>query len=211
MLDAAAGNGAGVKGPKARPCPRIGVRMRGGALWRKGIGPVRPRARTRTRAGTRRGGAFTGGTARYATVTRRNYASERVRVDVGSGTCKKFSSQPGTKASITSGGAEHRAFLLGWMAGVSTRGEQRSSTPLWLLAEVQCVGVVWRCGLPARRKKRKAAARRRGSRGSRGCSRSRRVRLLPRAAPVFAGVVAPTGGSKFSLSPFLSPSPPTGW
>jgi hypothetical protein len=63
------------------------------------------------------------------------------------------------------------------------------------------IGVVGRCGLPARRKKRKAAARRRGSRGSRGSSRSRRVRLLPRAALVFAAVGAPTGGSDFSLYP----------
>jgi hypothetical protein len=63
------------------------------------------------------------------------------------------------------------------------------------------VGVVGRCGLPARRKKRKAAVRRRGSRGSRGSSHSRRVRLLPRAASVFAEVGAPTGGSDFSLSP----------
>jgi hypothetical protein len=102
------------------------------------------------------------------------------------------------------GGAEHRAFLLGSMAGVSTRGEQWSSSPLWLLAEVQCVGVVWRCGLPARRKKREAAARRRGSRGSRGSSRSRRVRVLPRAAPVFAVVGAPTSGSNSSLSPLHS-------
>jgi hypothetical protein len=39
ILDATAGNGAGVKGPKARPCPQIGLRVRGGALWRKGVGP----------------------------------------------------------------------------------------------------------------------------------------------------------------------------
>jgi hypothetical protein len=81
------------------------------------------------------------------------------------------------------------------MARVSTRVKPQSSSPLWLLDEVQCVGVVRRCGLPVRGKKRKAAARRRGSRGSRGCSRSRRVRLLPRAAPVFAANGSPAGGS----------------
>jgi hypothetical protein len=131
-----------------------------------------------------------------------DYASKRAHVNVGSGTCKKSSSQPGTKAGITSGGVAARrrgasAFLLGSMAGVSTRGKQRSSSPLWLLAEVQCVGVVRRCGLPARRKKRQVAARRRGRRGSRGSRRSwrRRVRLLPQAAPVFAANGSPTGGS----------------
>jgi hypothetical protein len=87
------------------------------------------------------------------------------------------------------------AFHSGSMAGVSTRGKQRSSSPLWLLDEVQCIGVVRRCGLPARGKKRKAATRRQGSRGSRGCSHSWRVRLLPRAAPVFAANGSPTGGS----------------
>jgi hypothetical protein len=56
---------------------------------------------------------------------------------------------------------------------------------------------VRRCGLPARRKKKQAAARHRGRRGSRGSRRSRRrrVRLLPRAAPVFAANGSPTGGS----------------
>jgi hypothetical protein len=56
---------------------------------------------------------------------------------------------------------------------------------------------VWRCGLPARRKKRQAVACRRGRRGSRGSRRSqrRRVRLLPLAAPVFAANGSPTGGS----------------
>jgi hypothetical protein len=91
------------------------------------------------------------------------------------------------------------------MAGVSTRGKQRSSSPLWLLAEVQGVSVVRRCGLPARRKKR-AAARRRGRRGSRGSRCSRRVRLLPRAAPVFAADGSPAGGSSpppSLLHPFL--------
>jgi hypothetical protein len=34
-----------------------------------------------------------------------DYASERARVDVGNDTCKKSSSQPGTKAGITSSGA----------------------------------------------------------------------------------------------------------
>jgi hypothetical protein len=38
-----------------------------------------------------------------------DYASERARVDVGSGTYKKSSSQPGTKAGITSGGAAARS------------------------------------------------------------------------------------------------------
>jgi hypothetical protein len=38
-----------------------------------------------------------------------DYASERARVDVGSSTCKKSSSQSGTKAGITSGGAAARS------------------------------------------------------------------------------------------------------
>jgi hypothetical protein len=38
-----------------------------------------------------------------------DYASERARIDVGSDTCKKSSSQPGTKAGITSGGATARS------------------------------------------------------------------------------------------------------
>jgi hypothetical protein len=160
---------------------------------------VRPHARTRMRTRTRRGGAFSA----IGSSTLRRPRGLRQRASVRQ--CRQrhlqeAASQPGTKAGITSGGAaarcaEHRAFPLGSMAGVSTRGKQRSSSPLWLLAEVQCVGVVRRCGLPARGKKTKVAARRRGSRGSRGCSRSRRVRLLPRAAPVFAANGSPAGGS----------------
>jgi hypothetical protein len=49
---------------------------------------------------------------RYGAVhysDKEDYASERARVDVGSGTYKKSSSQPGTKAGITSGGAAARS------------------------------------------------------------------------------------------------------
>jgi hypothetical protein len=48
---------------------------------------------------------------RYGAVhygDKEDYANERACVDVGSGTCKKSSSQPGTKAGITSGGAVAR-------------------------------------------------------------------------------------------------------
>jgi hypothetical protein len=48
--------------------------------------------------------------------------------------------------------------------------------------------------LLARRKKKQAAARR-GRRGSRGCSHSRWVRLLPQATSVFAADGSPAGGS----------------
>jgi hypothetical protein len=59
------------------------------------------------------------------------------------------------------------------------------------------------CGSPARRKT-KAAARHRGSRGTRGsrCSRRRWVRLLPRAAPVFAADASFHGRLHSSFSPF---------
>jgi hypothetical protein len=57
-------------------------------------------------------------------------------------------------AGITSGGAEQRAFCLGSMAVVSRRGEKRASSPRWPLADVERVGEVRRCGLPARRKRK---------------------------------------------------------
>jgi hypothetical protein len=97
------------------------------------------------------------------------------------------------------GGAERRAFRLGSMAVASTSGEKRVSSPLWPLAEVERGGEVRRRGLPARKKTR-AAARRRGGRGSSGSRHSWRVRLLPRAAPVFAAYGSPAGGSS---PPFL--------
>jgi hypothetical protein len=63
------------------------------------------------------------------------------------------------------------------------------------------VGVVWWCGSPARRKKRKAAARRRGSRGSRGSrcpgdggssSSHGRLRSSRRTAPSTGGSTPPS-------------------
>jgi hypothetical protein len=62
--------------------------------------------------------------------------------------------------------------------------------------------VRWR-GSSVGRKMKATAERRRGSRGSRGsrCAWQRRVRLLPRAAPVFAADDASTDGSNPSFSP----------
>jgi hypothetical protein len=76
------------RGSKARPCPQMGVRVCWGAPRRKGVGPARSRARART--WPRRGVAVTSGTTRHTTATRNKQASERARVDEGSGSCKKF-------------------------------------------------------------------------------------------------------------------------
>jgi hypothetical protein len=124
-------------GSKARPCPHMGVSACWGAPGRKGVGSARSRARARTRP--RRGVAVTSGTTRHTTATRNKQASERARVDEGSGSCKKRS-QPGTKAGFTSGGAAARgnsAFHLGSKAGASTWGGKRLSSPWWPRADVQ--------------------------------------------------------------------------
>jgi hypothetical protein len=70
------------------------------------------------------------------------------------------------------------------------------------------VGVEWWRGSSAGKKTR-AAARRRGRRGSRGSRRShrRRVRLLPRAAPVFAAGDSSHGRLLLSFSSPSLPSP----
>jgi hypothetical protein len=112
-------------------------------------------------------------------------------------------SQPGTKAGITSGSAE-RLLVPPRLEG---RGIHmgREAVVLTLVATGRSAGVseVWWCGSSAGRKT-KVVARRRGRTGSRGtrCSRRRRVRLLPRAAPVFAADGSPTDGSSPPPSPF---------
>jgi hypothetical protein len=183
------------KGPKARPCPQSTVRVRGVHTGARGFGPERPRARTRTRS--RRGGAFLSvgcGTLRRPRGLCQRASARRCR----QWHLQETASQPSTKAGITNGGAaawSNGAFSLGSMVVASTRGEKRASSPLWPLAEVKRDGEVRRCGLPARRKRKQAAARRQGRRGSRGSRRSRWVRLLPWAAPVFAADSSPAGGS----------------
>jgi hypothetical protein len=96
---------------------------------------------------------------------------------------QEIASQPGSMADITSGGAERRAFRLGSMAMAFTRGKKGILTSV----------ATSRSG---------AATRHRGGRGSRGRRRSRLVRLLPRAAPVFTTNGSPAGG--FSPPSFSS-------
>jgi hypothetical protein len=80
------------------------------------------------------------------------------------------SSQPGSMAGLTSGNEAARCIHSGSMAVASTRGERRAFSPQGPLAEVKRVGEVRRCSLPAGRKMKRAAARGRGRRGSRGSS-----------------------------------------
>jgi hypothetical protein len=94
------------------------------------------------------------------------------------------------------GGAEHRAFHLGSMAGATTRGEKRLSSPLWPLAEVQAS--VQSGGAACPRGGRRGRRRRvvgeveeagevvvpGGSGSSHGRLRSSRRSALPRAAPI---------------------------
>jgi hypothetical protein len=108
---------------------------------------------------------------------------------------QEISSHPGMKAGITSGGAEHRAFFLGSMAGATTRGDKRVSSPLWPLAEVQAL--VQKGGAACRRGGRRSRRRRvvgeeeevwdvvvpGGSGSSLGRLRSSRRMALTRAAP----------------------------
>jgi hypothetical protein len=141
-------------------------------------------------------------TARHTTVTRRNSASEPSRVDEGNCTCKK--SHPSLARRPASPAVARRRGASGVPPRLDGRGNDKRGEVVVLTSVATGrsagVGAEWWCGLPARRKKRKAACHR-GSRGSRGSSRSRRVRLLPRASPVFAAIGVPTGGSNFSLSP----------
>jgi hypothetical protein len=81
----------------------------------------------------------------------------------------------------------------------------RGEFVLTLVATCRSAGVGevrWRDST-AGRKTKATAARCRGSRGIRGgrCAWRRRVRLLPRAAQVFAADGAPTDGSNSSFSP----------
>jgi hypothetical protein len=189
------------KGPASPPglrCARAGVHA-----CARASRPARTRARTRTRTRRQRRGGDQDGwlpTARGARLGRR-----RARVGEGGGTCKKsrpsLARWPASPAAARRhGSTEQRAFCLGSKAVASTRGEKRASSPRWPLAEVERVSEVRRCGLPARKKRKQATTRRRGGRGSSGSRRSRRVRLLPRVAPVFAAYSSPAGGS--------SPPPP---
>jgi hypothetical protein len=106
------------------------------------------------------------------------------------------------------GGGEHRC-VPPRLDGRGTH-KRREAAVLTLVATGRSggIGVEWWCGSPAGKKTR-AATRRRGSRGSMGCRRPRRrrVRLLPRAAPVFAADGSSHGRPLFSFS---SPSPPAG-
>jgi hypothetical protein len=115
-------------------------------------------------------------------------------------------SQPGTKVGIISGGAEKRSVP----PRLEGRGIHKGREAVVLISVATGrsagVGVSWWCGSSAGKKTR-AATRRRGRRGSRGSrhSRRRRVRLLPRAAPVFAADGSSHGRLLFSFS---SPSTP---
>jgi hypothetical protein len=129
----------------------------------------------------------------------------RARVDEGSGTCKRFNPawHGGRHHQRRRGGAVRRHVP----PRLEGRGvhKGREVFVLTLVATGRSAGVGevrWR-GSSAGRKTKATAARRRASRGSRGgrCARQRRVRLLPRAAPVFAADDAPTDGSNSSFSP----------
>jgi hypothetical protein len=122
--------------------------------------------------------------------------------DEGSGTCKRFNPawHDGRHHQRRRDGAERRHVP----PRLEGRGvhKGREVVILTLVATGRSAGVDevrWRSS-SAGRKTKAAAARRRGSRGSR-CARRRRVRLLPRAASVFAADGAPTDGSNSSFSP----------
>jgi hypothetical protein len=173
-----------------------------------GCTPVRGRrARTdaRVNANMPATGGIGGQGGGLTTAGKARLGKRRACVGEGGGTCKKFhpslARRPASAAAARRCGASVRSTSARWPGQPQ---EGRISCPHLGGHGPKCrrrcrVG----CGSPARRKKRKAAARRWGSRGSRGSSRSRRrrVRLLPRAAPVFAADGAPTDGSNSSFSP----------
>jgi hypothetical protein len=115
----------------------MGVRVCWGAPGRKGVAArTVPCASANAATAWRRGHECT---TRHTTATWNKRASERARVDEGSGSCKKIS-QPGKKAGFTSGGTAaqgNSAFHLGSKAGTSTWGGKRLSSPWWPRAEVQ--------------------------------------------------------------------------
>jgi hypothetical protein len=107
-------------------------------------------------------------------------------------------------AGITSGGGAVRWHVPPQLEGRDIH-KGREVFVLILVATGRRAGVGevrWR-GSSAGRKTKATTAQRRGSRGSRGgrCARRRRVRLLPRVAPVFAADGAPTDGCNSSFSP----------
>jgi hypothetical protein len=150
-------------------------------------------------------GAATQGVAAQRTK-KRNKATTRARWSWQRHLQDKVS-QPGSKAGITSGGGavarcERRVPPRLEGRGVH-RGQGKLVLTLVATGRSAGVGEEGRCGSSARRKK--TTARRRGNRGSRRAQRMW-VRLLPRAAPVFAATAFPRTTSN-SSSP-SSPSPP---
>jgi hypothetical protein len=196
-------------------------RTKGPALplgWRaRVLGCILARGR-RTHVVTR---ANANASAKYSEASRSRAARHGVRWREGK-------ARPESERALTKAAAPTNEFDPAWHEGRHHQrrrgGAERLHVPprfegrgvhkgrevvvLTLVATGRSAGVSevrWR-GSSAGRKTKVAAARRRGSRGSRGsrCSRRRRVRLLPRAAPVFAADGAPTDGSSPPSPPFTS-------
>jgi hypothetical protein len=175
-----------------------------GAHWREGVGPAWSHARTRARS-----------TARHRDHERHDaaYDGEKERLGQRASARRRRQrhlqtnlSQPGTKAGITSGGAERLHVPPRLEGRCIHKGREVVVLTLVATGRSPGVGEVRWHGSSAGRKTKVAAARRRGSRGSRGSRRSRRrrVRLLPRAVPVFAADGAPTDSSSPPSPPFTS-------
>jgi hypothetical protein len=126
------------RGQGSNLAPGIDTRAWWGARWRgaSGLrGDARERKRERKR--DRLGAASRTRVATHGGQRRHGKARPRKWRALTKATAP--SSQPGTKAGITSGGAAARsigAFHLGSMAGATTRGGKRSSSSRWPWAEV---------------------------------------------------------------------------
>jgi hypothetical protein len=104
----------------------------------RGVGSARANANVNANGSAPRRGRERQGTAINSDKVRLGQESERVSTKAAAPANE--SSQPGTKAGITSGGAAVRsdyAFHLGSKAGASTWAGKRSSSPWWPRAEVQ--------------------------------------------------------------------------
>jgi hypothetical protein len=199
------------EGPKARPCLLRVACVRAGVhdCAKAALLLEHARERERTGVGTTTAGQSGGG----ATTPKRNKegSADGVRALVKAAAPARKASQPGSMAGITNGGGAVVRCERRVPPRLEGRGVHRWQGKLVLtsVATGRSAGVGeerWR-GLSVRRKK--TAAWRRGSRGSRR-ARRRRVRLLPRAAPVFAANSVPTNGLRLLLPLFsFSPSSPS--